>query len=89
VTDAVADDAPSPWLPCPECGRSVWFKATVTFERGEWLDEDTYEINLEVPPHITAYQSGPETIECIGCGHRFGLKDLGYKIEPENEENDG
>lgn len=82
---ATEDTTPSPWLPCPECA-GVWFKAFVTLERGNWLDEDTYQVDLETPPHVSTYQSGHEMIECNNCGHKFGLVDVGYVDARAEEE---
>jgi hypothetical protein len=89
--DAIADDAPSPWLPCPQCA-GVWFKVQAVLERGHWVEDGTYEVDLESPPHVGAYVSnagpdGAQPIECNECGHKFGLADVGYRVAGAEDDD--
>lgn len=69
-TAATTDEAPSPWWPCPECG-GAHFRVICVFERGEWVDEDTY-VHHD-PPSGTPTAIDVGVVTCVLCGHRFDI----------------
>lgn len=88
--EAMSDDKPSPWMPCPQCGE-IWLSVIGVLERGDWVpnpdgETATYQLDFEQPPKVAAYQSGPQMIGCTSCGHRFSLVDCGY---PDSETVSG
>lgn len=70
TTAATADDAPSPWWPCPECG-SVHFRATMSFERGSWMPDGRYV--LFDPPTGTPTGIDVSHVDCLECGNEFDI----------------
>ena len=88
---AISDHEVSPWSCCPECGE-IWLKVVCVLERGSWVDlsdgRNVYQIDMEHAPKIGGYRV--TGIECTTCGHTFGLRDVGFKIEDwaESDDND-
>lgn len=65
LPNAIREDAPAPWWPCPACG-AVHFKVVCTFERGWWLSETNY-VHVE-PPMGRPTGVQVSAAECVDCG---------------------
>lgn len=70
--NAIREDAPSPWWPCPECG-CVHFKVTCVFERGWWLSETNYVV--AEPPQGRPSAIQVSDAECVDCGTVTNLRE--------------
>ncbi len=73
--NAIREDEPYPWWPCPNCLLSVHFRATVCWERGEWIEYEPDEHRYEQydPPSGRPASVQANDVECVQCGHRFDI----------------
>lgn len=71
--NAITDDAPSPWWPCPECG-GIHFHTTVTWERGSWVEyppDEPVWVPFDPPNAVPTGTSSH--VVCADCGHEFDI----------------
>lgn len=69
-TAAIADDRPAPHYPCPQCMGITW-RVLATFERGRWVDEDTY-VDYD-PPRLVVSSVLMSRADCDNCGYIVDL----------------
>jgi hypothetical protein len=64
------DDEPSKCWPCPECGSVEFRPASCVFERGGWVDDETWRADDPPNGHPTAIAMD---VTCLNCGHEFDI----------------
>lgn len=80
--NAVAEDAPSPWWPCPECG-AIEMRFVGVLERGRWNEDWTYQ--QFSPPDGRPTGIRVDEVTCVACGHTFNpITQFGWPSGPEN-----
>ncbi|MGZ4610433.1 MAG: hypothetical protein ACXV2H_09275 [Actinomycetes bacterium] len=80
-SNAITDNQPSPWWPCPECGGEA-FRTTCVFERGSWVSDEQWE--AFDPPKGRPSAINVSDVECVQCGWNFNI--CGHYEWPVNGE---
>ncbi|MGZ4516692.1 MAG: hypothetical protein ACXVXN_02055 [Mycobacteriaceae bacterium] len=83
--NAITDDQPSPWWPCPECG-GIYFRTTCVFERGAWVSEEKWE--AFDPPTGQPSAIKVSDVTCVLCQHTFDVSKHYEWPEPREWESE-